>query len=236
MMQAMPWILDGAVLVVLVLYIGMGIRRGAVRTIVEFAGFFAALVAAAVVSNAVTGPLFQSMIRPAVMDAMSSALENISAGSGDPLEALTAKMPDFAVRYFESGVLKEKLEQALMLSSAEGAQILTDGVIAPVVQMLLRGLIAIGTFIAAMLLIRVIAGALDLVAKLPVLCQLNKGLGAVCGAAKGLVAVFLLVTAVTVLLPFLPGNDLITTGHIEESMIFQRVAEINPLKDWVEGI
>ncbi len=236
MMQAMPWILDGAVIAVLLIFIGIGIRRGAVRTIVEFAGFFAALVAAAVVSNAVTEPLFQSMIRPVVLDAMSGALENIAASSTDPLAALTEKMPEFVVHYFENAQLQQKLAQALMLGSAEGAQVLTDGVVAPVVQMLLRGLIAIATFIVAMVLIRMIAGALDLVAKLPVLRQLNKGLGAVCGAAKGLVVVILLVTLVTAVLPFLPQNDFITMGHIEDSMIFQRISEVNPLKDWVREI
>lgn len=235
-MQAMPWILDGAVVVILVIFIGIGIHRGAVRTIVEFAGFFAALVAAAMVSNAVTGPLFEEFIRPFVLDTMQNTLESAAAGSADPMAALMAKMPDFAVRYFENGQLQQKLEQALMTGSAEGAQMLTDGVIAPVVQMLLQGIVAILTFVAAMVLIRVIAGAADLVAKLPVLHQLNQGLGAVCGAAKGLVIVFLLVTAVTALLPFLPENDWITAGHIEESEVFYQISEINPLKNWVSGI
>ncbi len=236
MMQTMPWILDGILIAVLLIFIGIGIRRGAVRTIVEFAGFFAALLAAAVVSNAVTEPLFQSLIRPAVLNAMTGALENTAAGSADPLAALTEKMPEFVVHYFENAQLQQKLTQALAVSSVEGARVLTDSVVGPVVQMLLRGLIAVATFIVAMVLIRMLAGALDLVAKLPVLHQLNEGLGAVCGAAKGLVVVLLLVMLVTAVLPFLPENDFITMGHIEESVIFQWVHEINPLKNWKEWI
>ena len=236
MTEAMPWILDGAVVLVMLIYIGIGIRRGAVRTVVEFVGFFAALVAAATVSDAVTSTLFQSAIRPVVQESMTNALEGITAGSADPMTALMEKMPDFAVRYFENAQLRQQLAQALTVSSAEGAQMLTDNVVGPVVQMLLHGLISVVVFIVVMILIRMLAGALDLVAKLPVLRQLNEGLGAICGAAKGVVIVMLLVTLTMAVLPFLPENDFITAGHIEESMIFRWAHEINPLKNWKEWI
>jgi uncharacterized membrane protein required for colicin V production len=236
MTEAMPWILDGAVVLVLLIYIGIGIHRGAVRTVVEFVGFFAALVAAATVSDAVTSTLFQSAIRPVVQESMTNALEGITAGAADPMTALMEKMPDFAVRYFENAQLRQQLAQALTVSSAEGAQMLTDNVVGPVVQMLLHGLISVVVFIVVMILIRMLAGALDLVAKLPVLRQLNEGLGAICGAAKGVVIVMLLVTLTMAVLPFLPENDFITAGHIEESMIFRWVHEINPLKNWKEWI
>ncbi len=236
MTEAMPWILDGAVVLVMLIYIGIGIRRGAVRTVVEFVGFFAALVAAATVSDAVTSTLFQSAIRPVVQESMTNALEGITAGAADPMTALMEKMPDFAVRYFENAQLRQQLAQALTVSSAEGAQMLTDNVVGPVVQMLLHGLISVVVFIVVMILIRMLAGALDLVAKLPVLRQLNEGLGAICGAAKGVVIVMLLVTLTMAVLPFLPENDFITAGHIEESMIFRWAHEINPLKNWKEWI
>ena len=236
MTEAMPWILDGAVVLVMLIYIGIGIHRGAVRTVVEFVGFFAALVAAATVSDAVTSTLFQSAIRPVVQESMTNALEGITAGAADPMTALMEKMPDFAVRYFENAQLRQQLAQALTVSSAEGAQMLTDNVVGPVVQMLLHGLISVVVFIVVMILIRMLAGALDLVAKLPVLRQLNEGLGAICGAAKGVVIVMLLVTLTMAVLPFLPENDFITAGHIEESMIFRWAHEINPLKNWKEWI
>lgn len=229
-------VLDGAVLLVMLIFIGIGIHRGAVRTIVEFVGFFAALAAAAIVSNAVTVPLYETWVSPVVLETMTNALSDIAAGSADPLAALTEKMPEFVVRYFESSHLQQNLSQALTLGAAEGAQMLADSVVAPVVQLLIRVLVAVVTFIVATWLIRLIAGAADLVAKLPVLHQLNQGLGAVCGAAKGLIIVFVAAALLKALLPFLPENEFLTAGHIEESMIFQKVCEINPLKNWIKGI
>jgi hypothetical protein len=44
------------------------------------------------------------------------------------------------------------------------------------------------------------------------------------------------VTLTMAVLPFLPENDFITAGHIEESMIFRWAHEINPLKNWKEWI
>jgi uncharacterized membrane protein required for colicin V production len=235
-MLSMPWILDAILVVILLIFVGIGVHRGAIRTVVEFFGSFVALIVAAMVSNTVTEPLFTETIRPMVLNAMENMLEDAIAGSADPMANLMEKIPDFAVRYFENGALAQKIEGALMLGATDGAQMLTDGVIGPVVQLLLRGVIAVLTFLVVSVLLRVIAEALDLVAKLPVLHQLNEGLGAVCGAAKGLVVVVLLVTLVTAVVPFVPENDFITMGHIEESMIFQQVNKINPLKNWVNWI
>ncbi len=232
----MHLILDGAVVLVMLIFIGIGIHRGAVRTVVEFAGFFAALIAAAVISNAVTVPLYEAWVRPAVLETMGNALTDIATGSADPLTALTEKMPEFVVRYFENSSLEQNLSQALTAGAADGAQLLTDNVVAPVVQLLIRVLTAVVTFIVVLWLSRLIAGAADLVAKLPVLHQLNQGLGAVCGAAKGLIVVFVAVALIMVLLPSLPENEFLTAGNIEESMIFQKVYEINPLIQWMKKI
>ncbi len=232
----MHLILDGAVVLVMLIFIGIGIHRGAVRTVVEFAGFFAALIAAAVISNAVTVPLYEAWVRPAVLETMGNALTDIATGSADPLTALTEKMPEFVVRYFENSSLEQNLSQALTAGAADGAQLLTDNVVAPVVQLLIRVLVAVVTFVVVLWLSRLIAGAADLVAKLPVLHQLNQGLGAVCGAAKGLIVVFVAVALIMALLPFLPENEFLTAGNIEESMIFQKVYEINPLIQWMKKI
>lgn len=225
----MSWLLDLAVIIVFVVYLMLGIKRGAVRTVVEFVGFFAALVVAAVFSEQIAGIVFQSLVRPSVLKATENMLQNILAGSADPVAALNRQLPSFVTQFFDTSALQEQLETAVNSGAADGAKVLTDLAIGPVVTMLMQVIAAVVLFIAAMALIRMAAGAMDLIARLPVLKQLNKGLGAVCGAAKGLIIIFLISALIYGLTPFLPENDVLSMETIEESRIFGTICEINPL-------
>lgn len=226
----MNWILDVAVVAIFVVFTAVGVYRGAVRTIVEFAGFFAALVLAVTLGNRIGEGIFEAFIRPGMLESMEQALDQILTGSiGDPMNALSDALPGYVARFFDGETLMGKMEQALQSGAVEGARVLTDHVIGPVLIMLLRVIVSILLFVVLMFVIRLLAKAADLIARLPVLKQLNKGLGGVCGAAKGLMIIFLVAAVIYGIAPFVPKNWIIGMGNIEKSVVFQWVCEINPL-------
>ena len=70
---------------------------------------------------------------------------------------------------------------------------------------------------------------LDLVAKLPVLRQLNHLLGGICGALKGAAVILLVLAVLRVALPMGKTPGLLSQRNLEQSVLFGTIYENNPL-------
>ena len=201
----MNWVLDGATAALVLLMIWIGGRRGAVRGIVELIGFIAAVAAALMCSGWVAETVYHLFLQTPLLE---KTTEILSGSVGETLveqvESVAESLPAFVTNFFDSKLLTEQVQQAIAAGSADGAVLLAENVIGPLVLLILRALATVLLFIAVMVIFGLLSRAADLVAKLPVLNQLNKGLGMVFGVAKAAVLVLLLAAALRAAMPFLP--------------------------------
>lgn len=233
----MNWILDIVLVALAVLFIYLGGRRGAVRTIVEFVGSIAAIVIAVVVGGWLGETVFTVFLREGLCSTMETTIAGSMGNSlAEQITAVSEALPEYVSRFFDSEALATNVQNAINAGAADGAVLLTDHVIGPVLVMVLRLVFMIVLFIAVKILIRLIANAVDLVAKLPVLHQLNKGLGMVCGAAKAVVVILLLAAAICAIAPFMGENAWLSTQTVEQTYLLSWVCDHNPIYHFIASV
>ena len=87
-------------------------------------------------------------------------------------------------------------------------------------------------FVVSLLLIKLLTMALDIVAKLPLLRTVNKGLGMALGAVQGVLIVCVFAGVVTYLAPFLENymTSAFDANTISATLVFKYFYEISPFK------
>lgn len=74
----MNYALDIAAAAVIIIFVFVGSRRGAVRMLISLVGYIAAFAAAVFVSNAADDYVYDTFVKPAVMSAMEAKAEELS--------------------------------------------------------------------------------------------------------------------------------------------------------------
>ena len=233
----MNWVLDGVTAVLIVLMIWIGGRRGAVRTIVEFIGFVAAVAVALLFSGWVADTVYQLFLRePLLLKTEEILSESMGNTLVEQVESVAAALPEFVTRFFDSASLAEQVQAAVSAGATDGAKLLAEGLIGPLLVLVLRAVATVVLFVVVMIVFHLLARAADLVAKLPVLNQLNKGLGMVCGAAKAALLVLLLAAALRAAMPFLPADVPLNAETVEQTVFFDWIYTHNPLYDMIAPV
>lgn len=229
----MAWILDGAVLVLLAVMILIGHKRGAIRSVIEFAGVIAALLSAALLGGWLSEWIYTTFMRGGLLTKFEQVItESVGGSAADRVEAIASALPAYVGRFLDGQSLAEQIRAADDAGAVNGAQILVDDVVGPILLMILRTITTVVLFIVVLILFKLIARAGDLVAKLPVLHQLNQALGAVCGAAKAALLILLAAAALRAASPLIPTNAAFGSENISESIVFKWVYDHNPLYDF----
>ena len=226
----MNWILDLAVLAVLLIGALIGYRRGAVRTLLEFVGFFVAALVAVWFSGIVAEPLFRGMFREKLVETVGAVLsENIGEAVSVQAEKLMEMLPDYLANAVGLEKLTEMLQSAVSGNAGKIAESIVDQAIAPVAVLLIRVLIGVITFILCKVVLRWIVKVCDLIAKLPVLKQLNGLLGLGIGLLKSAMILLVALTVIRSVVPMLQDPGIFSEETVKESVLFELVYEKNPL-------
>ena len=225
----MAYVLDGLLIVLFALCVYLGWRRGLIKT----ASGLIALAAAVAVSVLLSGPVaelvYDKAVEPAVVSALEEQIQDNTVPMAQQVDNALEQMPGFitallAGRGLDSGeaILDGLRVEEMGASVAEG---IAQQVVAPLVCPLLEGLCAILLFIlvymAALLLLRV----LDLVARIPFIKQLNRGLGLVAGVCSGALWVIFAVGVITTL-TYLCWIPALTPEVLEGTLLISRLRDL----------
>ena len=164
-------ILDVVIAAIVLLSIYLGARRGLFRTLAELASYIAAYVAASVLSGRLA-VLVAKWIRPMAESKLHEMV-------GDYLSGLREDLPDF--------LSLDDIGEIWDTDALDAGPFIEQGL-----HNLAYMLSFVVIFIAALLLLRLLIRAADLITKLPVIHQCNALGGVLIGAAKGILIVFLL--------------------------------------------
>lgn len=225
----MAYVLDALLIVLFALCVYLGWRRGLIKT----ASGLIALAAAVAVSVLLSGPVaelvYDKAVEPAVVSALEEQIQDNTVPVAQQVDNALEQMPGFitallAGRGLDSGeaILDGLRVEEMGASVAEG---IAQQVVAPLVCPLLEGLCAILLFIlvymAALLLLRV----LDLVARIPFIKQLNRGLGLVAGVCSGALWVIFAVGVITTL-TYLCWIPALTPEVLEGTLLISRLRDL----------
>ena len=217
----MAYVLDLILVGLFALMVFMGIKRGFIKTIAGVVTFILALVLSAVLAAPTASLVYDAFIEPKVISAFGEEVKgDLTAAQVD--EAL-AEMPAFITDRLGNG--EEVLEQADDASESM-AQSISDQVIAPTAKKILEPICSLLLFIVLRIIIGLILRALDLLAKIPGLKQLNKALGIVAGVVQGILWMFVAVAVMDVLAAM---GLFVTEEMLNSSILVPVLTSINPM-------
>lgn len=190
-------IIDAIVVVVLLAFAIWGARQGLVRALAGLVMVIVALVGAGMIAATFSGPAAR-MAAPVIQKHITSRVEEAMAVQTDSTPEEVGEEPrveDLLVLLgLDEDVRGSLAEQAEEQIRDAGASIVS-AVVESMVGSVAYGVLFILSFLALLLMLHVLVGAMDLVMKLPLLHGLNTLGGGALGLIEGTLVLFLAVWA-----------------------------------------
>ncbi len=242
----MSLLFDILLIVIFLLCIYTGVKKGFVHSVMSFVTFIAAFLSAWKLSPGLAvfyrENIFDEKLTRTVSDAIGTILHNGLGTLG--LENLFADKPqafmDIVNRYHSSIT---ELENYYNMQVASGSAALekrvSEYIALPVSEILSSALAFLTIFAVVTLVLSLISALLDAVFKLPVLNALNRIMGFLLGAVCGILNVWAVSLVIKALVPVLGAlfPQLFRAELFENSMLFNLIYEFNPFvylgMDWL---
>lgn len=214
----------------------IGIRRGAVRTLVMFIGSIAAYAFAAFLGNLMSENIYNAFLREKIVENVSNSVsqpasEAVSSGS----ESLNL-LPNFIVRLLENfGLSTAQINSStnsVLDSASSTVANSVENAVHPVCVAFISMAVTIILFFLFLFFVRILARLINGACNVPVLKQINSLGGGVVGFAEGIFTVFVIVFILTIVLPFAMDNYLMFYENtIENTYIFKHIYNMNFLSN-----
>ncbi len=227
----MGYILDGIILLICLICVLVGVKKGFIHSVVRFLGAVIAALLASTLGGAMAQWLFDTMFRGAMVEKINSSLqalgsENAAAAAGQVL----ASLPDFLVRALEeAGVTLETVSHAINSQTSGAAGMVVD-YLSPVFVNFLKVLAVIVLFFLFTTLARLLAALISDLLRLPILRELDGVLGGAFGFLLALVSVWVVVAGATVFMPMLDSSSQQQVqAALDSSLLTGTLVNMNPL-------
>lgn len=225
--------IDLILFAVVVLITLLAMKKGLLRTLIEFAGFFVTVPLSYAIAKNCAEPIFNSMVREKLINSVVMQIDKAgdSASFIDSLRQSVGSLDSIAQSF---GInINSTLDQLVgNVSNSSIAQSTVDNLLKPIVVSICMAVLFVILFVVITIAIKLLSFVVGKM-KLPkALSGANILLGSILGAIKGTVLVLIIAGILGVVQA---GSSLKTTepskfqNAISESFIVQRVSEFNPL-------
>ncbi|NLN81691.1 MAG: CvpA family protein [Clostridiales bacterium] len=232
----MAYILDGLVIIIFLLAVWLGYRRGFFKSIIQLAGCFIAVMFASTLSAPLSSGIYNQFISGTVQKQIEARIEKAGSDSVETaLGGVLEELPDSVVNalsMFDLGTaeqVKDKLADSLDGSVTQISQQIEEKVVRPAAVSLLRVLCFFILCILFIVVVGVVASMVGKILRLPVLRQADGLLGGVLGAAQGVVLVFVAVTVMSLIASTSKSDDKINRAVIKDTVLVEAVEKANPM-------
>lgn len=224
----MQYALDLAVLVLMILFIVVGAKRGFVKSFSNFFGALFAMIGASILSGPAATWLYNTLFRNALEEKIATAVSGL--GTADAVTAVFSDFPELIQRALKAAGITQGSVMAQLQGGADSvAKGITDA-LSPMLTGLLRVLTLLVLFLILLLILRALTLFLTGVFQLPVLHQVNGLLGAVFGAMMTVLVLWVVLAGVRAYLPMLSDEMQVRTETaFEESYAAGILYEYNPV-------
>ncbi len=230
----MSWILDGIIVLLVVIAVILGYKRGFISTAVQLAGYIFAFLIALSLSTTVAEFTYDRFIGEKITESVNTAFsENAGSTVSEKVDGMLETLPAFL-----QTALSENQEVQDALANIENktentitavTETIVEQILRPVVVALLRFVIFLILFLLLLLVVKLLSKLVKPLTKLPLIRQVDGTLGIVLGAINGCI---LSVVAVTIMQLFITAgstNGPFTAENLQNSVIAGWIADINPL-------
>lgn len=187
---SLPYLADAVILVIFLLFIILGVKRGFVRSVLDLVGTLAAMLVSMWFSGIAAQWVFSTFLQESLTRQIAEALQ--AAPAADAAEAVLSVVPEILRGGLEAfGITSDAINQAVAGTSGQAAAAVV-AVLSPMVVSVLRGLFALVLFVFLLVIFRILSGVVCRIFRLPVLRQLDKGLGILLGVAQAALITVLL--------------------------------------------
>lgn len=227
----MGYILDGIILLVCLLCVLVGVKKGFIHSAVRFLGSIISALLASALGGVVAQWLFDTMFRGAMVEKINSSLQSLGAdNAAAAAREVLASLPDFLVRALEeAGVTLETVSHAINTQASGAAGMVVD-YLSPVFVNFLKVLAVIVLFFLFTTLTRLLAALVGDLLRLPILKELDGVLGGVFGFLLALVSIWVVVAGITVFMPMLDSSGQQQVQEVlDSSLITGMLVGMNPL-------
>lgn len=235
-------LIDIILLAIVIIVAKLGAKQGFAKAVVGFASVVIAFVLAMALCKPVSNLVYESVAEPSLVEGISESIEekiDKSAPGQSKKEMLAAmkeyvdSLPGFVKDAVDTKDLSAAIDDAADKEKAGIDAIskeICDATFRPIVVTLVSVFIFSIIFIIMGIVTKIVAKALKIVNKIPVLGTVNQLLGGVIGALKGIVIVLVINWAVTSIV----GDSsslfgFITPNVIDSSLIMKGIGLVNPI-------
>lgn len=230
--MAVSLILDLIIAAIIVLCIFLSAKHGFMRTLIEVAGFVAALFLAFTVSSPLADITYDKVIEPSIIEKVEVA----SAEEGAKVSnKLWDSLPGIIKKYSSGmGVSKEsftkKVDSSVSGSIAGSAAKISKNVTKPIITKVLTAIYSLVISILLIIIFKILAKLINKLFSFSLVGKINAMLGGVVGIAKGVAIAFVFCMIISVLITFSKGGFWIfTPDNISRTYLFKLLYEFSPL-------
>lgn len=231
----MAYILDIAVILLFILAIFIGYKRGFIKTILRLVGCILAIVLAFLLSRPIAEGVYDKFLAPIVKEQIVANVPSVDTETlKNELSSAFDQLPGFVVNALGNNVgtsdqIIDQLKESLTGDVQSIAATISDKVVRPVAAAMLQMICFFILFILLMIVVIIVSCVINKVFHLPVLKQMNGVLGAVAGAIEGVLWVFVALTVLQLIASSASPDALISMENLQNSLLASRLAAINPI-------
>lgn len=203
-------ILDVGIIIILLFFVFLGVKRGAVRAFLNFASIIAAGILSSWLGKLIAEFIYTTFVQKGVTDSIAKAMvDNANQiGTDSYITAVLQSIPEYIRQsLYAFGININDLQSSIgsqesittWVNSAAGQ---IERAIAPVYMALISLATIIIIFVLLMIVRKFVVGALCSVFNLPILKQVNGLLGSILGLLEGVIIVFLICLLLHIMLPY----------------------------------
>lgn len=233
---SMGMVLDLIVIAIISVAVVIARKRGFVKTVVEFAGFFVAVILAFNLSSVLAEATYDNWIRRPVIDSINSSISGVVTETGEnAADAIWNAIPSFITDNAEAfNISKEQLSEIVdvsNISTGDAVAKATDQFVKPVALTVISAILSIVIFLLVALVFKLLAKPLNaLFSAIPVVGTLNKVLGVVLGFGNGIVISVIFCAVILCIIAFNGSGFLIfTKDNIDSSYLFKLLCKLSPM-------
>ena len=216
---------DWMILLVIVIYVIAGFRKGFIATIASALGTLAALIVALFAASTLKEPV-GAMFAPFLTGSVNRHVPQLQEYSGSVNDLWNSISGYLQVILNDHGISPETLE-----SSEDPAGTLLDAIVRSVGESMAYIVIFFIAFIVLRIAIHLVVGMLDLIASLPVIHSFNALLGGLIGLITGVLLCTIVLWAIKLVVPSAYSDaGILSPAVMSESAIASK------LVGWNDGV
>lgn len=228
-------LVDAVLVALLVLFVVLGYHRGFIKTMAGVASFVAALVLASMLAGPVANFLYDKTVAPGVTDAVKTSMAE-DGPAAQRLDQSLEKMPGIATRLLASADIHTGADLLRYVDpTADMAENVSEQVVRPVVTPILQTVCSLLLFVILMVVTNLLLRVLNVLAKLPGIKQVNKGMGLLAGLMEGVLWTLFAAALLDLVAAFGWING-VNAALLDGTYVFRYIADINPFTGFVREV